>query len=474
MTTNVPAPTFGPNGFVAPEESAVLAGVQADLQAAFGGQLNFTTTGGSATNPTPQGQLAASEAAIIGEVNDTFVALANGVDPAYADGRMQDAIGRIYFIERLPSEPTVLQVACGGAAGVDIPVGTLVQDPSGNTYASTAAGTIPTSGSITLPFANQVSGPIAIPLNLTIYQAIPGWDTVSVVSGALGQDTETRSQFEDRRRETVAGNSFGAIGSIVGAVAQVPGVLDYWGYDNATNAPATVLGVTIPANSIFVAVVGGTQQAVAQAIFSKKAPGCSYSGNTSVTVQDTNPLYSTPPSYTVTYETPAGLEFVVSVNLVAGATVPSNYAALVQNAIIGAFAGSDGGPRARIASLVLATRYIAPIAALGSWAQVRSIQIGTLNTASAQFTGSINGTLLTISSVASGTVMIGQTLDDGLGGVIPGTTITAGSGSSWTVSASQNVNSKTMYGVVANQNAVQVNGNQEPEITAANIAVTAT
>ena len=35
--TSVPPPTFGPKGFIAPSEADILAGVQADINAAFGG-----------------------------------------------------------------------------------------------------------------------------------------------------------------------------------------------------------------------------------------------------------------------------------------------------------------------------------------------------------------------------------------------------------------------------------------------------
>jgi hypothetical protein len=472
MSTNVPPVQFGPNGFEMPSEADILAGRQEDINAAFGGNLNFTTSTGGATNPTPQGQIASSEAAIIGAADSTFLFFTNQVDPAYAQGRMQDAIARIYFIERKPAEPTVIQVACLGAVGTSIPAfSSLVADAAGNIYACSTGGTIPSGGSITLPFAAQIPGPIAVPESVSIYQAIPGWDSTSVSSGAIGSNVESRAQFEERRAASVAGNSFGAIASILGAVSSVPGVLDYYGYDNGTNAPATVLGVTIPANSIFIAVVGGDQNTVAQAIWSKKAPGCSYFGNTSVVVTDPNPLYSTPPSYTVEYETPAGLQFYFAVNIVAGPNVPSNAATLIQNAIIAAFAGSDLVPRPRIASLVLSTSFIAQILMLGTWAQVRSIQIGSINTPTATFTGAISGTTLTTSG-ATGTIAIGQYLDDGVAGIIPGTMITAGSGTSWTVNNSQTVSSETMYGLTANQNSVQVQANQEPEIQAVNIVVT--
>ena len=133
MTTAVPSPTFGTNGFLIPTQQAILTGVQSDQNSAFGGDLN------PALN-TPQGQLASSETAIINDANSQFLSIVNGVDPAYASGRFQDAIGRIYFLERNPAEPTTLQVACIGLTGVVIPVGALIADVSGNLYTCTGAG----------------------------------------------------------------------------------------------------------------------------------------------------------------------------------------------------------------------------------------------------------------------------------------------------------------------------------------------
>src|SRR5262249_25402664 len=113
VTTNVPGITFGPNGFVAPARQDVLAGMQADIDQAFGGGLNPAVE-------TPQGQLASSFAAIAGNANDTFVNMANQFDPAFAAGRFQDALARIYFIERNPAQPTVVQATCVGLPGVVI------------------------------------------------------------------------------------------------------------------------------------------------------------------------------------------------------------------------------------------------------------------------------------------------------------------------------------------------------------------
>ena len=89
--TNVPAVTFGTNGFQAPAEQDILTGVMADINAAFGGGLNQSLS-------SPQGQLATSIAAIIGSCNDAFVNLTNQMNPAFADGRFQDGIAEIYFL----------------------------------------------------------------------------------------------------------------------------------------------------------------------------------------------------------------------------------------------------------------------------------------------------------------------------------------------------------------------------------------
>lgn len=232
-TSSVPGITWAPTGPVVPDESTILEGVLADTNAAFGGDLNTTNADGTPNTKTPQGQLAQSTTAIIAAKNDDMLEVVNGVDPDTSTGRFQDGIARIYFIERNPELPTVLQIACGGL-GTPIPVGARIKDQNGNVYLCTQAGTIPAGGSITLAFACTTGGPIAVPAanQVSISQAIPGWDTVSVVSGVEGIDVESRSDFEYRRRQSVAQNSKSMVASVRGAVLNVSGVLDAYVLDN--------------------------------------------------------------------------------------------------------------------------------------------------------------------------------------------------------------------------------------------------
>lgn len=473
MTTNVPVPVFGANGFEIPSSAAVLAGVLEDINSAFGGNLNMDLT-------TPQGQLGSSEAAVIENTNQTFLFMTQMFDPAYSFGRYQDALGRIYFLERNPAEPTVVSALCTGLAGTVIPIGSLALASDGNQYICTVGGTIPVSGSITLTFACTVTGPIPCPSGTLnqIYRSIPGWDSINnVTDGVLGNDVEGRAAFEARRSASVALNSNGSLPSVKGAVLAVSGVIDAYVTENVDDTVATIGGVSLFAHSLYVAVVGGSSQDIAEAIWSRKAPGCNYNGNTEVTVYDTSTGYSPPyPAYQVRYEVPDNLSIGFRVEINNTSAVPADAAIQIQNAIIGAFAGTDGGQRAKIGTTVFASRYYAPIAALGTWAQIVSIRIGSINNPGAVFTGSIAGTTLTVTSATSGTLAVGQTLSDSLGNILVGTKITAlGTGTggigTYTVGVTQTVASQTISSFVNDRDEIGVRIDQYPVVSAADIQV---
>jgi uncharacterized phage protein gp47/JayE len=269
-----------------------------------------------------------------------------------------------------------------GQAGVPIPTGARAQDTSGNMYVCTQGGTIPAGGSITLSFANVVNGPIACPANTltTIFTAVNGWESINnPAPGIVGTNVESRAAFEFRRSQSVALNAHGSLPSIYAAVFAVPNVLDVYAYENTTNNPITVgsTSYTLAPHSLYVAAVGGDPNAIAQAIWSKKDVGCDYNGNTSVIVTDTSG-YSIPyPSYTVKFNVPTTLPIYFAVQIANSASLPSNIVSLVQNAVVNAFTGADGSTRVRIGSLLLASKFYGPVAAIGPEVSILSILLGT-------------------------------------------------------------------------------------------------
>lgn len=468
--TSVPQPTFGPNGFVAPDEADILDGVRADIDAAFGGGLNPALS-------TPQGQLASSQTAIIGDNYAVFLWFCNQVDPAFSSGRMQDGIARIYFIERFPAQGTVVQATCSGLPGTVIPVGALARATDGRLYTCIERGRISDAGTVVLSFVCGDPGPIpcaAGSLN-QVYQAIFGWDSITNEDdGALGRDVESRAEFEERRGRSTGLNSMGPLGAILAGVLAVEGVLDAFVTENVEKIPTVVGGVLIGPHSIYICVLGGDAEEIAFAIWQRKMPGCGYNGNTPVEVTDPNPHYNPPaPTYQVSFQRPTIIDFAVLVIMSYNATIPDDALDQIQTAIINAFAGADGGARAKIGSTIYASRYYAPVMALGTWAQqIIEIKVGLAEEA-CLFTGSITGSELTVTNIFQGSLEVGDLIQDDALLVENGTTITgliSGSGGvgTYAVSGTQTVASETMNATRMLDD-VSVNANQAPSISAPHI-----
>lgn len=287
MATNVPIPTLGLTGFTTQPDSAILAGVIADIQAAFGGALNLSA-GTPSSLTTPQGQLASSITAMISDCYSQFLQLASQTDPQYAQGAMQDAIGNIYFMTRIPAAGTIISATVSGLPGTSIGFGVAVaQDAAGNLYSCATAGgaqaVIPGGGSLAINFTNIAPGPTPFTAPMTIYQTTPGWSNIAgAVLLQLGQAVETQQAFEARRQNSVSANSVGQFGSIKGAILTAlanAGVgTSVYVIENANAVNTTVGGVVLLPNSVYIAVAAGsaTNAQVASAIWKSKGNGCSY------------------------------------------------------------------------------------------------------------------------------------------------------------------------------------------------------
>lgn len=427
--SSVPPLQWTPTGLVVPTQSAVLAGVQADFNAASGGNLNPDLR-------TPQGQVASSTAAVIADADSAFLELVNQIDPDNATGFMQDAIARIYFLNRKPAVATTVNLFCVGALGTTIPVGAQAQDTSGNIYVCIQAGTIGASGNITLPFANIVTGPLPCPANTvtTIYIQIPGWDTVNnPTSGVVGNEVESAADFEFRRQNSVAANAHGSLPSIYAAVFGVAGVIDVYATENVTGTTIVKGSTAYPLvdHSLYVAVVGGTATDIAQAIWTKKDLGCNMNGNTTEVVTDESG-YSFPfPTYNITFNRPTSTTINFIVNIVNSTSLPSTIVVDVQNAVAAQFNGQSGiaqsngiipatsGQRARIGALLLAASYYGPVATCeGPSVPVQVLSIFLGSTFSGQGTLINTSNVLTITTASTGSLSVGT--------VVSGTNIVAG------------------------------------------------
>lgn len=378
-TSNVPSLSFTATGVQIPVTSAIFSGVLADWNYSFGGNLNVVN------DATPQGYICTEISNYLVNQNASIAYLASQTDPATAEGRFQDAIGRLNFIKRNPAISTVVTCNVVGAPGQTLAAGAQATDGT-YTYSSLSDVTFSGGGTASVQFANNTPGAfgcLAGSLN-RIAVGVSGWDAVSNPSdGIIGSPIESTYDFEARREASLAKNSQNINDSIRGIVLAVPGVIDCYVTDNYTNATVNT-GVTnypVVAHSIYIAVYGGAQNDIAAAIWSKMSPGCNMNGNTTVTVYDET--YDYPyPSYTVIYNAPTALPIYFAVVVANISGLPSDYITQVKNAIIAAFNGQDGQGRAKIGNVIYASRYYANVATI-TGVRILTLLIGTTSTPTA-------------------------------------------------------------------------------------------
>ncbi|HFW9432754.1 TPA: baseplate J/gp47 family protein, partial [Shigella flexneri] len=156
FSTAVPAVQISDSGLNVPDEADILSGRLADFSAALGGAMSTSLS-------SPQGQLASSESAIIADKNDQLLYIVNQINPDFSSGRFQDAIGRIYFLERRGATGTTVTATCTGLVGTLIPAGSMAQDEAGYKYVSQSDVTIGASGQVDAVFLNLSTGPVGCP-----------------------------------------------------------------------------------------------------------------------------------------------------------------------------------------------------------------------------------------------------------------------------------------------------------------------
>lgn len=386
--SNVPPLEILPTGVVVPESVDIRQGILVDTNEAFGGDMDIVTPS------TPQAYLADKLTDNIRDSNAAIAYMVSQMDPATSEGRMQDGIARIYYLERKPATSSVVQALCTGQVNATLPVGSLAQDDAGNLWQSTAEATFP-EGAVLVPFACVRTGPITLGIGqLTrIAQLVPGWDAITNLGAATtGSNVESRAAFEARRKESVARNAHGSPAAIRSAVWDVEGVLDVFVYDNYTNdvMPYGSTAYPIAPHSVYVAVIGGEAQDVAEAIFSRKDLGCGMNGNTLVKIADQDG-YSFPyPTYDVTYESPAALPVKFLVQIASSPSLPSDIIPRTKEKVMATFIGSDGSQRARIGGAIFASSYYAGVASIGSSVAIVQIKVGATSPSLDQITVGID------------------------------------------------------------------------------------
>ena len=297
--------TVTPNGVITIDTSDVRSDFETAYKEALGGDLNLDSS-------TPQGQMIINDTNALVMAQQEVVNAANNCSVYYATGHALDVAASFWGYFRKTATGTVVVVKFSGTNGTVIPKGTLVEDGTYE-YATLNAETIGATGIVYIQCQCTTTGPIECPAGtiVSLVEPIAGVSNViNMSNGITGYDSESDSAFRAR----ITANWFNIraraiLEAMIDNVAQLDGVLSCVGMENPTGNSVTKNGVTMPAHSVYLAIVGGDGAEIAKVIAQQKTIGAETVGNTVVSYIDNDINYQ----YSYNIERPDPVDIYVKV-----------------------------------------------------------------------------------------------------------------------------------------------------------------
>jgi|GEM_PF-5394871 uncharacterized phage protein gp47/JayE len=325
---------------------------------------------------SPNGQFVSQLANIAIQNQNFMVLLTSGLyNPDVATSVWLYSICALLGITPTPATYSTVTCTCSGSAGTLIIAGTQIANSNGDVFASVADGTITLSGTVSIVFQAVNTGPVSVLAGTVnnIINKVYGWDTVTnPLDGVLGQAMESDNDLRLQRSDLLSLQGSASIGSVYAYIVDnVLGVTDVFATENNTGASIVVQGVTLIPYSIYIAVIGGLDTDIAQAIYNKKCPGVSMNGNT------TTPYYDPTVAYTfeATYQRPVAVPLQVNISIKNSPLLPGDIITQVKNSIYNNFNGlSPLFPVVKIGQIINVSRFVPGLIAIGA-GDIRTLTI---------------------------------------------------------------------------------------------------
>lgn len=213
-------------------------------------------------------------------------------DPDQASGRALDERCAINGVARNAGTYTYQNVTVTVTQALTLPgldtapdAPFTVADAAGNKFVLAETHVFSGAGSASLTFRAKNLGRVeTTPNTITVISTVTlGVFSVNnpLAATSIGTNEETDYALRIRRAQSVSLPSQGYLQGLIGALLAVSGVTSCRVLENYTN---TTDGNGIPGHSIWVIVDGGTDDAVANAIYLKRNAGCGMKGDVNVVV----------------------------------------------------------------------------------------------------------------------------------------------------------------------------------------------
>ncbi|WON78976.1 baseplate J/gp47 family protein [Serratia sp. UGAL515B_01] len=266
------------HGISAPDYQTILSTLTAFFRQIYGEDAYLEPD-------SKDGQWIAVIALAIHDANNMAIAVFNSFSPATAQGRALENNVKINGITKNAASQSTADVVLTGQVGTQITNG-VVRDTNGISWSLPSSVVIGPSGEVSVTATCQVIGAvIALPGELNIIGSpTRGWQAVTNPQAASpGQPVESDAELRIRQSRSVSLPSRTVLEGIIGAIATLPNVERYRGYENDTSATDKN---GIPSHSIAIVVDGGDDRQIAKTIANKKTPGTGTYGTTVVPVTD--------------------------------------------------------------------------------------------------------------------------------------------------------------------------------------------
>ena len=295
---------------------------------------------------TPDGLMMATLAEIFTNLDELGQSTYNSKDPSKAKGLQLDTL--TYLTTGSPRKLGTASTVTMRLTGLS---GTVVDKKSefkstvdGTIWATNEVCIIPNEGQIDTVASCQTLGAISADADTitTIVSPIAGLtEATNTVEGAqsLGTPAETDAQLRERRQKSVATTGSNQVDNMYSVIATLPNVGEVKIYENYTN---TTDAAGISAHSIAIIVRGGDEQEIADAIYSKKNPGCGLAfvgSDAQYHVTKTVTSEETGNQLTVYFNRPEPIDIFITIAISNDGTLPTNASTLIAQSIIDYAAG---------------------------------------------------------------------------------------------------------------------------------------
>ena len=259
------------NGFKAESFTEILTRLSNGLKNIYGQDINLD-------QDSPDGQQLGIQANIISDFQDLALYIYNSMDPDLADGANFDKLLKLLARTRLPSSRSTVDIEMVLNKTVSIPASYTIKDLNNQNWIIGTAQTLD-AGTHLVSFYSEDWGNITAEPNTINEQVTILTEVVSInnpENAISGRDEESIVQVRERRNKILEINASSTIGSIIGKILDLNGVVDAVPYENMTKIYDPVRD--IQPNSYWIVVKGGDIAQISEIIAKDKTGGTGLKG----------------------------------------------------------------------------------------------------------------------------------------------------------------------------------------------------